>query len=439
MKITRAFAIAILLTTILVNIANAVSTEDCKECHVDEYELWSSSIHYDNDGIISGKPGPEECIYCHFGSTPRLYSIMYGEVSAESTECEMCHRPPAEGFTTHTITPSEAVPPLNLSAESCEDCHTKPHHLNYEEWNEYNNSDYDTSTMKSHSKPTATETDTRSNSFESRVTCVMCHHPHSAELRMGSQELCANCHSSETMHETQEVQKVNYSEYYSGPQWEMYNGSIFTNGVHAVNLECIDCHMATITDKVGEEKLVTGHSFNFDPALLLNPNSGNICKKCHVTGHDKIPESGDCDDCHEVSLSNITLRRQEITANKLHELEILQANASSALFLSNSNENNKKINSDYDEAISYIEFIKADGSLGMHNAERTEEYLEKAEIMLRSITGEEGIDTNIKETDYPENEEQNENTVPEAGIEISFMIISLAAIALSMSKKKRGK
>jgi Cytochrome c552. len=436
MEITRAFAIVILLMAILVNIANAVSTEDCKKCHMDEYEAWSSSVHYDNDGIISGKPGSEACIFCHFGNTPRLYSIMYGEVSAESPECEICHRPPAEGLTTHVVTPSEAVPPLNLSAEICEDCHTKPHHIIYEEWNEYNNSDYDPVSMKSHSEPAETETYMQNNSYESRITCVMCHEPHSAKLRMEPQELCESCHSSKL---SKEKYKDNNSEFYGGPQWEMYNGSIFTNDVHAVNLKCVDCHMATITDKTGEKKLVTGHSFNFDPVLLSDPYSGNICKKCHVTGHDKIPESGDCNDCHEVSLSNITSSRQEITASKLHELEILQKNASHALFLSDFNESQDKLMADYNEAVSYIEFVKADGSLGMHNEERTREYLEEAEILLRSITGEESTYIGVEETEIEGNEKQKENTVPSVGIVISLIIISVTAIALSISKKKRGK
>jgi predicted CXXCH cytochrome family protein len=435
MKKATAFAIAIVLMAIPAVIANAASTEECKKCHEDEYKAWNLSAHYDNDGIIFGKPGPEACIFCHFGSTPRLYSVMYGEVSAESPVCEMCHKPPVNGFTTHITTPSEAVPPQNLSAEVCEDCHTKPHHIIYEEWNEYNNSDYDSSSMESHSEPSENGTYMQNNGSESRVTCVMCHEPHSAQLRMDAQELCESCHSYEIVQETEE----NNSDFYGGPQWEMYNGSIYTNGVHAVNLKCIDCHMATIIDENGEQKLVTGHSFNFDPVLLSDPDSGNICKKCHVTGHEEIPESGDCNECHEVSLANITSSRQEITASKLQELEILQENASTILLTSESNESLEKLTADYNEAISYIEFVKTDGSLGMHNSERTEEELAKAEIILRSITGEENPDIEVEDVEIAGKEEQNENTVVGTGIADLFLIISLTATVMAMSKKKRGK
>jgi predicted CXXCH cytochrome family protein len=431
MKTARAFAIAILLMAISISIANATSTENCKKCHTDEYEAWHSSAHYNENGPSPNKPRPETCIPCHSINTPRLYSTMYGEVSAESPECEMCHQPPEEGFTAHITNPSEAVPPLNLSAEICEDCHAGPHHAIYEEWNEYDRSDYSPALMKSHSEPSSK--DNVNNGLESVITCVMCHKPHNTELRMEAQELCASCHSSNASPaESQYVVA-------GGPQWEMYNESIYTNDVHAVNLECVDCHMTTITDEAGEQKLITGHSFDFDPVLLSDPDSGNTCKKCHVTGHDKIPESGDCDDCHEVSLFNITASHQKLTADKLQELEILQENASKVLLMPDDNISLETLTRTYNEAVAYIEFVKADGSLGMHNVERTDEYLEKAETLLRSITGEENTDIDNQETEIHDEEEQKENTAPGAEVTDLFLTIFITAIVISLSKKKRGK
>ena len=431
MKTARALAIAILLVAILANIANAASTEDCKECHVDEYGAWRLSAHYSENGTSLNKPGPETCIPCHSINTPRLYSTMYGEVSAESPECEMCHKPPEEGFTAHITNPSEAVPPLNLSAEVCEDCHTGPHHAIYEEWNEYDKIGYNPASMESHSEPPSKKN--VNNNSKSVITCVMCHKPHNTELRIEVQELCARCHSSNASPAESKYVVA------GGPQWEMYNGSIYTNDVHAVNLKCVDCHMATLTDETGEQKLITGHSFDFDPALLSNPDSGNICKKCHVTGHDKIPESGDCDNCHEVSLFNISASHQKMTAYKLQELEILQENASKVLLMPDDNMSLETLTGDYKEAIAYIEFVKADGSLGMHNMERTDEYLEKAETLLRSITVEEDTENGIEKTETHAKEEQEENTSPGAGITDLFMVIFITAIIMSLSKKKRGK
>jgi hypothetical protein len=107
--------------------------------------------------------------------------------------------------------------------------------------------------------------------------------------------------------------------------------------------------------------------------------------------------------------------------------------------MSESNESLEKLIADYNEAISYIEFVKTDGSLGMHNSERTEEELAKAEIILRSITGEENPDIEVEDVEIAGKEEQNENTVVGTGIADLFLIISLTATVMAMSKKKRGK
>ncbi|MBP1908944.1 NapC/NirT family cytochrome c [Methanolobus bombayensis] len=75
MKTARAFFIAIILMATLVNIANAASTEDCKECHEDEYEAWSASAHYNDEEAVSDKTAVITCVPCHAASAPRLYSI----------------------------------------------------------------------------------------------------------------------------------------------------------------------------------------------------------------------------------------------------------------------------------------------------------------------------------------------------------------------------
>ncbi|WP_406671189.1 ammonia-forming cytochrome c nitrite reductase subunit c552 [Methanolobus sp. ZRKC4] len=371
----------------------------------------------------------------------------------ESPECEMCHQPPVEGFDAHIISPSKAIPQSNLSAELCGNCHTGKHEEVYEEWNEYNSIEFDPVTTASHSEPSNIEDrivlnrstcvsckstegailniedaalygrskdrmpDTE-DITEWRITCIACHAPHSTELRTTPTQLCASCHNSDGANPDGNTTIVRYT------QWEMYNGSIYTNGVHAVNLGCVDCHMAMMIEE--NETIVTGHSFDFEPILLSDPNSGNICKKCHVMSHDEIPVDNECDDCHDVSLSNILEVNQETIKNKLKELEPLEKNASMALTMISNNESYDAKLENYNNALFYISEVESDGSFGMHNMERATNNLDMAETLLKSVI-EEG--TAIIGTD--------ETSTPGFGIFAAVSLITIAAFALCRERKRR--
>lgn len=365
----------------------------------------------------------------------------------------MCHQPPVEGFDAHIINPSEAIPQSNISAELCGNCHTGQHEEIYKEWNEYDSIKFDPETMASHSEPSNIEdkivlnqstcvsckstegaivnigdVDLYDRSQDSipdteditewRITCIVCHNPHSTELRTTPTQLCASCHNSGGAEPDGNTTIVRYT------QWEMYNGSIYTNGVHAVNLGCIDCHMAMMTE--GDEITNTGHSFDFDPTLLSDPNSGNICQKCHVMSHDDTPVDNECDDCHDVSLSNILDLNQETIKNKLKELEVLEENASMALTMISSNSSYDAQLENYNNALFYISEVESDGSFGMHNMKRATDNLDMAETLFDSVI-EEGTGISSKD----------ETSTPGFGILASVSLITMAAFALYRERKRR--
>ncbi|WP_143072231.1 hypothetical protein [Methanolobus profundi] len=72
--LVRKILLVLLLTFISANLATAATTEDCKECHLEEYDMWKDSPHYTEPVVQDTKPGVESCLPCHAASTPRLYS-----------------------------------------------------------------------------------------------------------------------------------------------------------------------------------------------------------------------------------------------------------------------------------------------------------------------------------------------------------------------------
>lgn len=358
----------------------------------------------------------------------------------------MCHEPPVEGFEIHIITPSETTPKSNISAELCGSCHSGQHETTYNEWNEYSSDTFDPGTMASHSEPSNIEETEVINSSscvsckstegailniedgelydlsedsmpepedinEWRITCVICHEPHSAELRTtSSTELCASCHNSGGAEPDGKTTVIRYT------QWEMYNGSIYTNDAHAVKLGCTDCHMATMIE--GNETTVTGHSLDLQPALLSDPNSGNICKKCHVVGHDDDdPADNECDDCHDIALSNIIATDQEAIKERLQDLELIEGNASDALALIDDNSSYQEQLENYNNALYHISKVESDGSFGIHNMERANDELDTAEILLNSVI-EEGTRASNKER----------AATPGFGVLLSFVAITVTGL-----------
>ncbi|WP_091934363.1 ammonia-forming cytochrome c nitrite reductase subunit c552 [Methanolobus profundi] len=346
--------------------------EECKSCHSGIYNAWNISVHAGSEATI------------------------------DPISCEVCHAPPSGGYDVHIGSPFGNVPEVNLSAEICGTCHRGDSHPVIEEWDEFGKEGFDIDGAMSHSEPADVgepfilemdnscvsckstdgaipnladedvyglnldEVPEASDVSEWSITCVACHDPHSADYRIEDEVLlCGNCHNSQNVSPDGMTTSVLH------PNWEMYNNSIYDNGVHPVNIGCSDCHMATreFNDTSGETA-ITGHTFDLEPELLFSPDSSNGCY-----------------DCHKEFFTPVLEAKQGIVAERLDDLETLKANASVSLErLNGTSEYNASL-ADYNNAIFYMEAVKGDGSYGIHNKERTYEYLDNSRILFNSVIG----------------------------------------------------
>lgn len=397
-------ALVLLTGTALAQPGDYVAPEKCKTCHSSTYSTWNESAHgagghFSGTGL-NATPGyvtASECGHCMLDQKAYAYAnnLTY-EAGADSrwvVSCVNCH-PNAKN---HSNNPMDVKPKVDLGAELCGRCHgDSSHHPVYNEWNETADEGWDSSSMKSHSEPAESftvrkpcaackttdgaianlkkegvyefneeEVPNGENITETRITCVACHAPHEAKLRIeDTSKLCSNCHNAEDPAPTGETTEVHHSQY------ETYNGSHWTKG--EVNLECEECHMATRpVDEAAGVWRVTGHSFDWNPELLGSANysgaylesQSSICGNCH-TSHRNLEATV------ESTQSSVKERIETIEALKERTHEILvEANNSKAIAL-------------YNNASYYLSFVENDGSYGVHNLGRTQAYLDKAKALF---------------------------------------------------------
>ncbi|MDY0386568.1 MAG: ammonia-forming cytochrome c nitrite reductase subunit c552 [Methanolobus sp.] len=396
--ICLAFAIIFMFTATSV----AWQPETCKNCHFEEYEIWNSSAHAESLKAANGSVADiESCTECHLESSIKeAWGREDIETTIEPITCEVCHHPPAEGYDEHVDDPSAHIPEVNISAEMCGNCHMGDHHPVIEEWDEFQTADFNISNMASHSEPTdiaepfvlggekscvsckstegaipnladpdvyglnLDEVPEASDVSEWRIACIACHEPHSADYRIEDNvQLCGNCHNSE--HATAD----GMTDVVRHPQWEMYNGSIYDTGLHPGNIGCSDCHMAAREyNDTTHKTAITGHTFDFNPELLFSFESSNGCYDCHKEGFIVVVEA-----------------KQEIISQRLDSLETLKANATISLEDLNGTAVHDEALKDYNNALFYMTAVESDGSHGIHNTERTNEYLSNSEELFDSV------------------------------------------------------
>lgn len=208
----------------------AVSDNDCKECHLNITEEWSTSPHANaySDPYFqerwAGLGNPSECLVCHttnFQATTNTFS-------AEGVSCEECHGPVLENH------PPEAVP-IQSDAEYCGKCHT----TTLSEWR-----------LTGHST--------------SGVGCTDCHNPHDQQALFEVDDaLCINCHQEdmEAYLEDTHVQK---------------------------NIGCVDCHALVIPpDPIPEDGIVpTGHTFTITPATCVACHTDSLHAGFSLPGYE---------------------------------------------------------------------------------------------------------------------------------------------------------
>ncbi len=117
----------------------------------------------------------------------------------------------------------------------------------------------------------------QSKMYHANVSCIQCHEPHSASLKIEGNALCGQCHnpaqydSPNHHHHSNTVSSSKVSA-----------NTINTNaGEHATGTQCVDCHMPG--------KIYMGNDFRRDhsfrvprPDLSMVSNSPNACNQCHT-------------------------------------------------------------------------------------------------------------------------------------------------------------
>jgi len=395
--------VVITLTMLLflsVGMAGAWQPETCKQCHNEQYIIWNSSAHADSLKAAGGSVVDiESCTECHVESSIKeAWGREDVETTIEPITCEVCHRPPETGYDSHIDNPSSHIPNVNLSAGMCGNCHTDSHHPIIDEWDEYSSKDFDMESMASHSEPTdvaepfilerdnscvsCKSTDGAIVSLEDEsidglnldevpqpedveewsIACVSCHEPHSAQYRIEGALLCGNCHNGMGAVPDGMTTEIHH------PNWEMYNESIYKTGNHP-EIGCSDCHMASKEyNETTEEAAVTGHTFDYEPELLFS-----------------LESSSECYDCHDEEFAKVIETKQDLIAEKIEELKTLQNNASVALENLNGTASYEKNLENYNNAVFYMHFVEEDGSLGIHNMEKANEYLNKSGKLFNSV------------------------------------------------------
>lgn len=147
------------------------NADNCAACHKVTYADWLSGAHgksmsdpvFDQSWTSQGKPGA--CLVCHATG----YDPATGATEAESVSCKICHSPiPANH-------PAQPIP-TNTSSDLCGRCHSDPRFAT-SQWQ-----------LSAH--------------FQRSMTCITCHDPHTASVKIVSgasatddgSALCENCH-----------------------------------------------------------------------------------------------------------------------------------------------------------------------------------------------------------------------------------------------------
>ncbi len=107
----------------------------------------------------------------------------------------------------------------------------------------------------------------QSKMYHANVSCIQCHEPHSASLKIEGNALCGQCHNPAQ---------------YDSPDHHHHSSAVsITAGEHATGTQCVDCHMPG--------KIYMGNDFRRDhsfrvprPDLSMISDAPNACNQCHT-------------------------------------------------------------------------------------------------------------------------------------------------------------
>ena len=336
-----------------------VGSEACKTCHSDIYNSWSNTDHSFERG----------CDECHSTRSPSD-----GAILMKGVQCEACHSAGAN----HVASGNKADIVINWSADLCGLCHRTSHFPYFEEWEESAHADSlladdgsvidDPECEGCHvSQAIVARFDEEQCEVDAPepVDCQTCHDPHGSpnerQLRFPAAELCMECHNTKG---------AEIGGAASHPQAEMLSGSI----MHRAEVTCYTCHKYVKVYESAISPRITGHTF------------------------EPRPEQCVIEDCHpdkDVKWARNTIRLDQYTTKKLleeaeHELSILD---SVLLAVYPSWDGSKESIPDapnatleavdkYLHAKHNIEFVKEDGSFGVHNRVKAESMLNEVKLLI---------------------------------------------------------
>jgi hypothetical protein len=109
--------------------------------------------------------------------------------------------------------------------------------------------------------------------------------------------------------------------------------------------------------------------------------------------------------------------KQELIIGRINDLEAIRINASESLEGLNGTLEYDAALTDYNNAVFYLEAVKADGSHGIHNMERASEYLDNSGELFDSVV-------------------ERQATVSEPGFELILAVIGLLVALWTMKMRK---
>lgn len=314
---------------------------NCVFCHAANYYVWKLTTKHGEafHGLVDEKSeSKQECLPCHtagFGCSP--CHIVGGDKRLfRGVQCENCHGPGsnhAKGLV--------RMPKPNLSAEACK-CHGERHSAILGEWKRSKHA-FSLSDLKNSKEEKPEEKCLHCMSVDfivskgkvtletarEPVTCLVCHDPHNNkygyQLRKPKEEICNPCHAADEGVPAQQ-------EMLTGIGGKA--GTPFGRGHGAVRgVDCVTCHMHKREPLKKNEPHVSGHSFE--------PNVEE-CNRCHSDGQRLWEET---QTAIKGSLAVLEAKLDTVDPSKLDAEK-------------------KKI---YEEAKFDYDFIKNEGSFGIHN------------------------------------------------------------------------
>lgn len=203
---------------------------------------------------------------------------------------------------------------------------------------------------------------TKSAHFAKKVSCLGCHTFHGkaedAQLRQKPQELCTGCHTA--------------SGYAKRPNAEMFAGSPMAKA----GVQCVDCHMAKIasrsraTSTAGHLWDTSSHVFRVaTPQMTKAQGIRSACDSCHEGQGRKMASGAQTPPFNTDVLVAIMNHR---------ESEHLKALTGVQSILSGVKSKKPEAVALMERANARLNEVLLDGSLGMHNQQRTANLIEEA-------------------------------------------------------------